>query len=205
MTCPSQETLVGFVASDLAAMASDEVRAHLAAGCEACARELGLLAELRRLGETAMLEDPPVWVLRRAESLPSEIRENRLSRYLGTVARLVFDTFRDPLPHGVRAGAAAGRQMLYRVGEFDVDVRVDAPGASRFRVSGQVLPGPNRPLEDVAGVEVGIVTEGRTVALSATNEIGEFAFDSLGTGEYSLAIDVNEEILIVEGITLQST
>jgi hypothetical protein len=205
MTCPSNEMLVGFAASDLPVKASNEVRAHLEAGCESCERELGSLAELRRLAEPAVLEDPPAWVLRRAESIPGEMRENRLSRYLGTVARLVFDTFRDPLPQGARAGAATGRQMLYRVGEFDVDVRIDAAGASRYRVSGQVLPGPNRPLEDVAGAEVGIVTGGRTVALSATNEIGEFAFDSLGTGEYSLAIDVNEEILLVEGITLQST
>jgi hypothetical protein len=205
MTCPSKEFLVGFAARDLAAEATDAIRAHLADGCSACERELASLAELRRLAEPALLEDPPSWVLRRAETIPGEVRENRLSRYLGTVARLVFDTFRDPLPQGARAAAATNRQMLFRVDDYDVDVRVEAAGASRFRVSGQVLPGPDRPLEDVAGAEVGIVTEGRTVALCATNEIGEFAFDSLGTGDYSLAIDVNEEILLVEGITLQST
>jgi hypothetical protein len=205
MSCPTREQLAEFAAKDLDASAFAFVEEHLTTGCPECRREVAWLLELRRLAAPGALEDPPPWVVRRAATIPGDIRDGRLARFVGAVATLVFDTLRDPLPHGARAAGAAGRQMLFRVREYDVDVRVDAKGSALYRVSGQVLPGPERGLDEVTGVGVALVNENRVVAETLTNEIGEFAFDSLDAGTYALSIDVNEEILVVEGISLQST
>jgi hypothetical protein len=204
MTCPSTECLAGFAAGDLGAGERASVDAHLAGRCEACERELARFAQLRRLASPDVLEDPPPWVLQRAASIPAEAGSGTLSRFLGTIAGLVFDSLVGPLPTGARTTATSGRQLLYRALDYDVDLRLDHSGADGYRVAGQVLPGVERQLDAVASVDVVLTRQGRAVAVGSTNEIGEFAFESLGEGTYTIAIDVREETLLIEGIVIKS-
>jgi hypothetical protein len=201
MTCFSSEIIAGFVAAGLDTETRAAVEAHIERGCAVCEREVARFEGLRKID---LLEDPPPWVLARAAAIPRDLREGRLSRLLGVAASVVFDTFRDPLPAGARSTTSAGRQLLYRALDYDVDVRLDAAGGGLFRVTGQVLPGPDRPLEAVAGVDVALTTNGRTVATCATNEIGEFVFESVAEGEYTITLDMSEEILLIERVTLES-
>jgi anti-sigma factor RsiW len=195
MACPTHEDLTAYAAADLDPSERAAVEAHLRSGCPDCGRELAAIAGLRRLTSPVRLEDPPTWVLERAARIPREGRDGSLAALLGRMADLVVDTLRDPLPQGARAAAALSRQMLYRALDYDIDVRVTPAAGSRVRISGQVLPGPDRPLEAVAGVEVLLAGAAGAVALSATNELGEFAFEPVEGGEYSLYVDVAEDIL----------
>jgi len=204
MKCPPKETLIDYVAREIDTPTADGIRAHVDSGCHECAAELTRLHSLRKHFSPGALEEPPSWVLKRAQSIPLDANVGLAGGFAGRLARLVFDTFRDPLPAGVRSATLSGRQMLYRVLEFDIDIRVDESGNGRSRISGQVLPGPDRSLDAVAGAEVALSTGRRVVALSTTNEIGEFAFEGLADGDYALSIDVLDEILVVDSIELRA-
>ena len=206
MTCPPNETLVAFAASDLEPAERERVEAHLGAGCEACARELAAIGELRRLASPELLADAPPWLVERAARIPREERSGALASLLGRVADLVFDTFRDPLPKGARRAAVGSRQVLYRALDYNVDIRVTPLGAGRVRVAGQVLPGPSRPIEAVANLEIALAKGGKVTALCSTNELGEFAFDQVEEeGGYTLYIEVAEDLLLVEGPPAKQT
>ena len=152
MPCPSPEELNAFAAGDLEPEGRERVAAHVQAGCAACRRELEAVEALRRVARSEALADPPPWVLERAARVPEQAREGALARLAGTLASLVFDTLRDPLAAGARSAPGGARRLLYKASEYDVDVRVAAAGAGLVRVSGQVLPGPERPIEDVANL-----------------------------------------------------
>src|SRR4030095_16351984 len=56
------------------------------------------------------------------------------------IASLVFDTFEQPMFAGVRRVGAPPRQLLFRAGEVDVDVKIESMEANdRITLAGQVL------------------------------------------------------------------
>jgi anti-sigma factor RsiW len=200
MPCPPLELLIAYAAGELAPDEREPVSTHLGTTCSACEREVAAVAELRRIERSGELEDPPLTVLRRAERVPADARSRSLRSLAGRVAALVFDARRDPLPSGARSSATTARQSLFRALDYDIDVRVSATGASAARVSGQVLPGPDRPLDAVAGLEVALVgTDGSTL-VAETSELGEFDFGPCAEGEYTLAVEAAEDRLLVENL-----
>jgi anti-sigma factor RsiW len=205
MPCPHHETLIAYAAADLEPAERERVEAHLATGCAACERELETVAALRRIARSDALEDPPAGVLARAERVPEEARERGLGALAGRLAALVFDTLRDPLPLGARSSATHVRQMLYRAADYDIDVRVTPADGGRVRISGQVLPGPERSLDAAAGVEVALVGPELPVALVDTNELGEFDFGPQPEGDYTLSIEAPEERLVVDDLPARRT
>ena len=201
MPCPHNEFLLAFAAGDLEPAARERLEAHLAAGCPACERELAAVAHLRRLAAPDALELPPAGVLARAQRIPDAARQSPVAVLAGRLAALVFDTVRDPLPQGARTAAARSRQLLYRALDYDIDVRVTAAGAGRVRVTGQVLPGPDREIDAVSGVEVAIF--GPLSLARTTNELGEFDFGQLEEGDYTLSVEADEERLLVEPLPVR--
>jgi hypothetical protein len=199
MSCPQTENLIAYAAAELEPAERERVEAHLAGGCEACGGALAGVAELRRIARSGAIENPPASVLARAQRVPAEARTGGLAALAGKVATLVFDTLHDPLPSGARSGAAEGRQMLYRALDYDIDVRIVLSGAGRVRVSGQVLPGPGRPLDAASGLEVAL--DGPQRALGTTNELGEFDFGPRQEGDYTLSVEAAEERLIVKDLS----
>ena len=198
MSCPQTEILIAYAAAEIEPVERERVEAHLAHGCDACAVALGVVDEVRRIARSGALEDPPARVLARAQRVPADARDRGLAALAGRIAGLVFDTLRDPLPSGARAGAPSTRQMLYRALDYDIDVRVAASDAGRVRISGQVLPGPARSLDAASGLEVALA--GPTAALGVTNELGEFDFGPQEEGEYTLSVEAAEERLVVEDL-----
>ena len=147
MPCPSHDELNAFAAGDLDPRERGRVAEHVDAGCAACRRELDAVEALRRVARSGAIADPPPWAVERAARIPEDARGGRLSRLVGTVAALVFDTLRDPLAQGARSAAGGARRMLYKASEYDIDVLVVPAAAGEVRVSGQVLPGPDRPID----------------------------------------------------------
>jgi hypothetical protein len=205
MSCPHNDILLSFAAGDLDPSASGPVEAHLAGGCPACERELAALAELRRIAGSDALEAPPAGVLARAQRIPEAGRRNPIAGLAGALAALVFDTLRDPLPRGARASASPSRQMLFRALDYDIDVRVTAAAPGRVRISGQVLPGPERPIDAVAGLEVALLGPSVAAAITTTNELGEFDFGPRDEGAYTLCVETGEERLLADVPPAHST
>ncbi len=94
---------------------------------------------------------------------------------LGAVlARLISDSFLQPLPAGVRSSAPAARQFVYRAENLIVDLRLESqPGSDRISLIGQVLDSQH-PDAGPGSVLVILLRDGETAAETASNEYGEF-------------------------------
>ncbi len=195
MDCPSDETLLALIASELQQGRREDVQAHIDGGCAGCRERVDFVASLRRLA-SGVLEDPPAAVLSRACRIPEESRSGGLLAALGKAAMLVFDSFMDPLPAGARDSLSHDRQLLYQALGYDIDVRIGVAGAGLVEIRGQILPGPARPLSAVAGIEVALMRPGATTG-TVTSDLGEFKFAPVEPGTYALTVEACDERLVV--------
>ena len=113
---------------------------------------------------------------------PSESKKSRVLR----IAKLVFDSFEQPRPVGIRHVGSLPRQLLFRAGDVDVDVRIES-GDDRISLAGQVLS------ESVAFFEntpVRLESQGVVRYRTQTNPVGEFRFDEVPRDTYHLSMDL---------------
>lgn len=150
--------------------------AHLQAGCERCRRKAELLGELAATRESERRYDPPAEVMRLARAIYQ--RPSRPEKLSSILARLVYDSMRDPLPAGMRSSDRPS-QVLYEAGDYLLDLHVNRErtsrehGAPRMVLVGQ-LASRKRPGARLGDVPV-LVKSGEDVAASATsNRLGEF-------------------------------
>lgn len=201
MSCPTHETLIGFAAGDLDTPERQSVATHLLTDCPSCAATIREIGDLRALAAPAVLEAPQHWTFERAARIPADLSQRRSASVLGRVATLVFDTARSPLQAGARAAAASSRQLLFRALDYDIDVRIADREKGQVEVSGQILPGSDRPIEAVSGVEMELVSDGRAISQCSTSELGEFDFGLVPVGDYSLNVEADEDRILVERLT----
>jgi len=123
-------------------------------------------------------------------SSPSEAPRKGLP--LGAqIAKLVFDSFRQPLPEGIRNVGPRARQVLYQAGNFAVDLRLES-GPDRGSLVGQVLDS-TRPDQGVADAPVTLFMSGSRVSKTVTNKVGEFMFEFESPNQLRLLIAMEEE------------
>lgn len=111
------------------------------------------------------------------------------------IATLVFDSFRQSLPEGVRTVAPRARQLLYQAGKFTVDLRLDTGPDGAFLV-GQVMDS-TRPDQGVADVPVTLFRSRTSVSKTVTNTLGEFQSELEDPNELRLSIAIDEECPIL--------
>jgi hypothetical protein len=92
------------------------------------------------------------------------------------VGKLVYDSFQDPLPAGVRAHHRVGRQVLYEAGPYCVDLRLErdsTPG--RMSMAGQIA---HRGQPGSMGTVPVLLMSGKSVlARTRSNQFGEFEME----------------------------
>lgn len=119
-------------------------------------------------------------------------RPKELLERVARKASLVFDSFRQPLPAGVRVVGPSARRLLYKAGRYRVRLRLE-PGADSDRLSlvGQVLDEgfPKKPLHDLA---VLVSSGGKTVDRTLTNRFGEFLLQPEPAKDLRLSVEAPE-------------
>src|SRR5262245_24158900 len=155
------------------ARGDDRVRMekHLASGCERCRDAVSFLRDVASLSRADERWEPPASVVRHAIAiLPPAARFTR--RLIG---RLVFDSFSQPQPAGVRSVHRRSRQLMYRAGEVYVDLRIEQEQARR-RVSlvGQIV---SRDGSAITPPDVFLLEAGRAVQAAPVTEFGEFQME----------------------------
>jgi hypothetical protein len=161
------------VRGNVPAPEKDAMDLHLA-GCRRCrrARDLfGAVAEVAR-GEAAY--SVPEGTLRSARAIFALQRPERVQILPRALARLVYDSFAEPLLVGIRSRQRVTRQAMYRAGDYYVDLRMESePETSRVSVVGQIA---NRrdPERSVSHVPVILMSDEEVVARAVSNELGEF-------------------------------
>lgn len=105
-------------------------------------------------------------------------------------ARLILDSFLQPLPSGVRHSQGDERHLVYEAESFVVDLSIEhIPSTNHISLLGQILrkDKPDLPLNDVR-----VVLQGQKgpLELEVTNDSGEFSFEI--TREPSVVLEIDD-------------
>jgi len=199
MNCPSFERLVDFLDERLEEAEAAAVATHLATSCSVCAETTGWYERVRVVAASDDSVAPPSWVFKRAlRILDTQRHRPRLTERIGqAIASLVFDSFARPALAGVRSTETANRQLLYRAGDYSVDLQIAPSEHSRADLIGQVLKEGEPSFESVSGLKLDIARSGRIVSSAVTDEMGEFKISSIEQGVYDLRVQLPEGSITV--------
>jgi len=179
---------------------SEEARSleeQLAGADEAARADLEWLRAFRRASEGTVIEPMPAGVreelVRRFEAYAEGVRPPGLLERV--VATLRFDGGMQPA-FGVRSAGADEGQFVYSTGAADIALSVRLRPGGLVDLDGQILPNDGGEEAGVYGVQ--LLSGGAEVDTTATDDLGEFAFEELEPGTYEVSIsgdDVEIQIL----------
>jgi len=165
------------------------VETHLV-DCRECSelkQEFQVLA--MQLREDSAFE-PPAELVQWGVDLFQPIMQPEKSGLRKIIAALVFDTFDQPMLAGVRRVGAPPRQLLFRAGDVDVDVKIESMEANdRITLVGQVLSSATKFFDNTP---VKLESHGIVRYRTRTNVVGEFSFDEVPKDTYHLSVDLPE-------------
>lgn len=185
----SDHTWSDFVRGSSKSDARANVELHLARGCSDCrvAFETWNRVQVTIAKERTYM--PPNSAVRivKQEFTASYALEQRPS----VLANLLFDTFAQPLPAGIRSTVAVARQLVYEAEGLTVDLRLDPqPESNKICVVGQVLDKGALQVSP-SGASIMIWTEkGLPIVQVSANESGEFRLEFEARHDLRLSINV---------------
>lgn len=143
---------------------------HLESGCKPCANVLSIWTHVRQVAGRESAYQPPENVIRTVKGMGAiHLRPAKSS-----VARLLFDSSRSPVVAGVRSTSTVARQLLYGVGPYRIDVRMEPRmDSDKISLVGQVLNSAE-PTKHAADVPVALLKGQKMIGQSQTNAFGEF-------------------------------
>ena len=181
------ETLIDQIDNKADDTSLETVNQHLST-CEKCQSKAGEFSELLSFLNNDSANEPPAEVLEWGIQLfqpvlsPAEGTVSKVRR----IARLVFDSFEQPAPVGIRHVGSVPRQLLFRASGVDVDVRIES-GDDRVSLAGQVLSESESFFENTP---VRLESHGVARYRTQTNPVGEFSFDEVPQDTYHLSMDL---------------
>jgi hypothetical protein len=184
------EDLVDYMDGRVSGEGKLAVENHLSK-CGDCAE---LKEELRvlvlRLQEDTTFEPPAELVKWGVSLFQPLLQPSTGGKLRKLIASLVFDTFDQPLLAGVRRVGAPPRQLLFRAGDVDVDVKIESMEANdRITLVGQVLSTTAKFFDNTP---VKLESHGIVRYRTMTNLVGEFSFDEVPKDTYHLSVDLPE-------------
>ena len=201
MRCPSVTQLLSFAQKELLSREAEGIGAHLDAGCERCHRRLSQLQKVLSVTAIRSLKEPPEWLVHQALAHFGQIKSQpRESLRSGTLALLVVDSFAEERLLGFRGTGLMSRQMLYRAGEYDIDLSIDYDESSQsVAIIGQSMP-LRKDLATVAGAHVELLRGSHVACATKMNEFGEFILDGIPEEIYDLRIALKDEEIKIAGL-----
>ena len=190
------ETLADWVEGRLPEEEARAVEERLAGADEATRAEAEWLRTFFRTSRDLVLEDPPAGQRDELAAAFEDYAEGR--RRPGPVERLVAALSSGgglrPVA-GVRSAGGVEGQLVYTTEAADVALNVRRrPGNGKLDLDGQVFPNEER-MSEAFGVQILRGTD--EVGTTATDELGEFAFEGVAPGEYQILVSgAGVEILI---------
>lgn len=175
------------------------VQTHLA-HCEICQKEVAMAQQVTQISPP--LEQPPQTLLNRLTEAFRR-RQTRPNTRPSLPALLQFDSWSVPTPLGVRGGALRERQLLFNHEQYDLDLQiVKDPGSNSFQLLGQLLS-MDDDVSQLAGFEIQLLEAEEIIRRVVTDELGQFVFQQLPAGVYSLLVQLDQEDLVLEALEIQ--
>lgn len=147
---------------------------HLERGCQECTKVLSTWNRVHQAARRESAYSPPDSVVRTVKGLGALHGLGKVSRMKASIAQLLFDSARSPLPAGVRSASLAARQLLYGISNYRVDLRIQPQEDSdKVAVVGQILDSSD-PENAIGPIHVVLRKGKKIIAESVTNRFGEF-------------------------------
>jgi hypothetical protein len=162
----------------------EAMQVHLDSGCKECGEVAKTWARVCEAAKRECAYQPPESAVRMAKS--------HLAIY-GNPGRapkveLLFDSCQNPVIAGVRATATAARQMLYGIGTYRIDIRMEPQmDSDKVSVVGQILNSADQ-VRAGAHVTVALLRGNKILAESQTNTLGEFHLECSLEGHLQLLL-----------------
>jgi hypothetical protein len=186
------EKLMEYMDGQLTEESKAMVDAHVS-NCSGCRQERHELQQFMTRMQADSSFEPPVEAVQFAVGLfqpvlqPQESMGGKVRRI---IASLVFDTYDVPMQAGMRRVGAPPRQLLFRAGDVDVDVKIESMEANdRISLVGQVLSNNEKFFDNTP---VKLESHGMVRYKTMTNFVGEFVFDEVPKDTYHLSVDLPE-------------
>src|SRR5437870_3021106 len=150
---------------------------HLASGCRKCRHTAELLRKLVTAARNDSQVQVPDYALRCARANFFLQQPEKVQILPRIPARLLYDSFREPLPTGLRTQQRLSRQALYQAGDYSLDLRLENErGTSRVALVGQIQ---NRKQagKRLGSVPVQLLSGKQVLAQATSNSLGEFQME----------------------------
>jgi len=185
----------------------DGVATHLANGCAVCCETRDWYQQVRLVAAGDDTVEPPQWVFKRAVRVfETQHQRPALSQRIGAaIASLVFDSFAAPALAGVRSTETTERQLLYRAGDYSIDLQIAPSEHARADLNGQVLKESDPKFESVSGLRLDIARNDKVVFSAVTNEMGEFRISGMKLGVYNLRVELPEGNITVPDLPVSES
>jgi hypothetical protein len=146
-------------------------------------------------------------------SPPPSVRETLIQRFAEArqppgpfqrwLATLTFDSRAQPVTAGLRSAVEEDqrRQLIYitKAAEIALTIQSILP-EKNFIVTGQIFPRRDTPTHTFS---IQLLRDAEEVALSATDELGEFTFSDLPAGEYDIVVSTEQYEVVIPSLHLQ--
>lgn len=115
----------------------------------------------------------------------------------GAPVTLVFDTWQQALPAGIRCGTLGSRHLLYRIDDLRADLRLEASARTeRLLLIGQIADA-RRPAAELGPVRVALVAGTHEVLSLDASELGEFQCEFDRRADLALSMTLEHRPTIV--------
>ncbi len=161
-----------------------EMQKHLDSNCKSCLEVVSMWRKVHETGAAEQAYQPPATDVRIAKAIFTSRKKARAKAGIS----LVFDSFFQPALAGTRSAENHVRQLLYRIGAFQLDLCVEATSdGKRIVITGQLMNAKN-PALAMRQFPI-LVSDCQGLTLGAeTNEFGEFRTEIANTGAIELKL-----------------
>ena len=177
------------------------MEAHLSSGCSCCQRTVNILKGVAIAARGEAEYEPPQRALAEARLIYALHRPESAS-FPRLLARLVHDSFREPLAACMRGRDGLSRRALYVAGSYSLDLQLEHQLASGVVTLMGQLADRDAPATNATGVPVWLMERKSLVASTVCNRFGEFQLEyapaphlrlslPLGTARKRLEVSLN--------------
>src|SRR3984957_13970918 len=184
----SMENWVDFARGVIGVRETTAVQSHLDTGCKKCSKARKLWKHVHQVARQETALAPPETGAREMKAAMSIHGPRRQKGLAAATAKLLFDSGLSPVQVGVRSSGSAARQLLFGVGTYRIDLRMEPQlHSDKDAVIGQV-PHSTDPREGLGALPVALVKGRKVVAETITSKFGEFNLECDMNGHFHLRV-----------------
>jgi hypothetical protein len=191
----SMENWVDFARGVVGAQEKTAMQSHLDTGCKQCSKALNLWQQVHQVARQQTALEPPETAVRQMKAAMALHGPRRQMGVAAATAKLLFDSGLSPAAVGVRSSGSAARQLLFGVGTYRIDLRMEPQlDSDKVAVIGQVLHSAD-PREGLGALPVALLKGRKVVAETITSNFGEFNLECDFEGRFHLRVKLPAEEL----------